>query len=127
MQLHGDLSSDEALAGKINLDLEAIPDCRSYMHMLFAKIQDRVSNLDAASSPHDTMIDARYILHQDGAISDVTISGNTNAPIGPSLVQAIRSCSPFLKWPDNMRSIVGEDHFVVYCHYGFNMTAPSPN
>jgi tetratricopeptide (TPR) repeat protein len=55
------------------------------------------------------IIVVKFILHQDGSVSDVEISGNSNSRAAPLCEQAITDCSPFPKWPDEMRSITGTD------------------
>jgi hypothetical protein len=81
---------------------------------------------DATKIPHDTKVVVKFTLHQDGRVSDVVTSGDTNALVAPLCIRAITDHSPFSKWPSQMRPVVGRDHFEIYFHFGFNMTPPGP-
>jgi hypothetical protein len=124
--LTGDFFADELAAKQISASLWAVPECREYMDIVYKRIGARSTDCDSISSPHDTMITAKFDLHQDGTISDVAITRNTNAPVAPCMVQAIKNCSPFPRWSEKMRSIVGQDYFIIYYPFGFNVTPPPP-
>jgi hypothetical protein len=121
------LSADELSRREIMARLQKIPECRAYNEKFVSAISAKTSALDASSSPHDTMILATVKFHQDGNVSDITISGNTNAPIAQLCIKAIKDCSPFPKWPDKMRSIAGKEYLEIHFNFGFNMTGPSEN
>jgi hypothetical protein len=120
------VSVDEKSRRETMAKLETIPECRDYLGKYNTAISAKCSNFDTKSSPHDTMIQVRFILHQDGSVSDIVISGDTSAPVAPMCIKAIKDCSPFPKWPDKMRSIVGKDYLEIHYHFGFNMTPPGP-
>lgn len=119
------LSPAERTRREIGIKLYEDQECADYLEQVssnFFKI-----TCDGSSSPADTMIKVKFTLHQNGSISDVTISGNTNVPAASCLVQVVKNWPPFQKWPDKMSSIVGKDTWEMSCNFGFNMTPPSPN
>jgi hypothetical protein len=117
---------DELSARKILDRLQTVPECRAYTEKFMTTISQGVRAYDATKVPHDTMIVARFKLHQDGSVSDIVISGNTNAPVAPLCIRAIKDSSPFPKWPSKMRPIVGREYLEIYYRFGFNMTPPGP-
>ena len=68
-------------------------------------------------SPVGTDIIARFKLHEDGSVSAIELSGKTNAPAAPSIIKNIKSCSPFPRWPDGMRSAARKPYLEIYVHY----------
>jgi len=67
---------------------------------------------------------AKFNLCQDGKVTDLTISGFTNSVAAPHCIQAIKECSPFPKWPDGMRSIVGKDYREITYTFYINQNSP---
>jgi len=65
-----------------------------------------------------------FKLYQDGNVSDIKLSGNTNALAAPCCVQAIKDCSPFPKWPDVMRSIVNTNFREINFTFYLNQQQP---
>jgi hypothetical protein len=126
-QINQQLADDKWSEREMMLRLHQAPECRNYMDKVASAISAKCSALNAISSPHDTMIDAQFKLHEDGSVGDVTISGNTNTAVAQLCIQAIKDCSPFPKWPDKMCSIVGREYFVMYYQLGFDMTPPGPD
>ena len=122
-----DFFADEQSARETDEHLMAVPECRDYMEKIIKTISAKSSACDSIPSPHDTLIVARFNLHQDGSVTDIAISGNTNAPVAPALVQALKKCSPFPSWPNIMRPVVGKDFCEIYYRFGFNMTSPGPD
>ena len=116
---------DEASARKMLARLDTEPECRAYIRGVMKTIA--LPLFDETKIAHDTMIVVRFTLHQDGHVSDTAVSGATNSPASPLCIRAITDHSPFPKWPSQMRPVVGEDHFEIYYHFGFNMTPPGPN
>jgi len=103
-------------------DFRAVPECRDYDAKLISDIANKWFGLldtNRFHHPDNGTIVARFKLHQDGNVSDIKISGNTNALVAPFCIQAIKDCSPFPKWPDKMRSIVGQDYREI--NYTFNL------
>jgi hypothetical protein len=121
------LSAEERTHREMWIKLYEIQECNDYLEQISSRISKTISACDSSSSPSDTIINAKFLLHQDGSISDITISGNTNAPIAQCVMQAIKSSSSSQKWPDKMRSIVGKDVLEWGHLFGFNMTPPAPN
>jgi hypothetical protein len=118
--------ADRRSALEVMHKLDASPDCRNYYRFALSEIFSNCSVCDKIPSPRDTKILARFKLHQDGRISDVTISGDTNALVAPCCIKALKECPPLPKWPEKMRAIVGDDNFIIYIDFGYNMTPPGP-
>ncbi|HEX3855854.1 MAG TPA: hypothetical protein VHY30_00990 [Verrucomicrobiae bacterium] len=119
-------STNELSRRETMAKLVKIPKCRAYLDKYTSAISAKFSDSDTKSSPHDTIITAKFNLHQNGDVSDITVSGNTNSPAASICIKAIRECSPFPKWPDKMRLIVGKDYLEIHYSFGFNMTPPPP-
>ena len=82
---------------------------RDYDYRLISDIEnkwDDLLNKATFASSNTGKVVAKFILHEDGSVTDIKISGDTNALVAPFCIQAIKDCSPFPKWPDAMCSIV---------------------
>jgi lipoprotein NlpI len=79
---------------------------------------------DSLASPEAGNIVAKFRLHQDGTVTDIKVSGNTNPRANWICEQAIIECSPFPKWSDKMRSSVGQDYRDIT--YKFYIGRPPP-
>ena len=121
------LSSDERLRRETAIKLYEDPECNDCLDQITASIFKKTDTCNGSSSPKDTMLKVKYILNQKGNISDIVITGNTNAPVALCLIQAIKNCPAFPKWPDKMRAIVGKVSRETGIDFGFNMTPPSSN
>lgn len=62
---------------------------------------------------------ARFKLNENGTVSEVEVSGDTNAPVAPVIMKGIKKCSPFSEWPKRMRSVVGKSYLEMYINYGY--------
>ena len=121
-RLEGDsLRADKWEALKMNWHLQVFPECRDYMDVVLKAISTKTAALDYSRYPAATF-DVRVEIYQDGRIDNVAIYGDTNIP--PNYIQAIKDCSPFPKWPDKMRAIVGQEYWVMYISSGFGLTVP---
>jgi hypothetical protein len=76
-------------------------------------------------SPLGTFIVARFKLHEDGTVSAIELSGSSNTPAAPSIIKNIKSCSPFPRWPNGMRSAAVKQYLEIYVHYGLSR-GPEP-
>ena len=120
--LEGDsLRADKWEALKMDWHLQVFPECRDYMAEVLKAISTKTAALDYSRYPAATF-DVRVEIYQDGRIDNVAIYGDTNIP--PNYIQAIKDCSPFPKWPDKMRAIVGQEYWVMYISSGFGLTVP---
>jgi hypothetical protein len=117
-------AADEELSDHMTRKLKAFPAYIDYL----VKCQDAIiaTPIKDKGSRRNTMIDARFMLGEDGTVKDIEISGATNAPVAPRVIKAIRSCSPFPKWPSGMLAVVGKPYLRMYMHFGFNMKPPDP-
>ena len=103
------------------------PECRAYDQKLISKIVDKWHDLLDKSAFHSSdggKVIAGFKLFQDGNISDIKISGDTNLVVAPLCIQAIKDCSPFLKWPDTMRSTVETNYREVNFTFYVNQQPP---
>jgi hypothetical protein len=122
--LKGDsLRADKWEALKIDRHLQEVPECRDYMHEVLKAIVTKTDAWDYSKYP-EAKFDVRVEIYQDGRIGNVAIYGDTNIP--PNYIQAIKDCSPFPKWPDKMRAIVGQEFWVMYINSGYSSTPPPP-
>ena len=117
-------AADEELSDQMTRKLRVVPAYGDYLAKCEAAILAKPIN--GKGSPRNTMIFARFKLHEEGTVKDIEISGNTNAPVAARVIKTIRSCSPFPKWPDGMRSVVGKPYLSIYLHFGFNVNPPDP-
>ena len=113
---------EELSARKMMEKLEKVPECLEYLRRAMEPIHR--PDYEARSLPHDFVVVVRFKLHEDGSISDLATTQNTNSPVAPLCVRAIENRAPFPKWPSKMRSIVGQDYFEIYYRFGWNMTPP---
>jgi hypothetical protein len=105
------------------------PELQDYDQKLVSSIENRWYELMDKSQydvSDNEKIVARFKLHQDGTVSDIKTSGNTNALAAPLCIQAIQDCSPFPKWPDKMRSIVGQDYRDIDFTFYLNQKPQNP-
>jgi len=117
-------AADEELSHQMTRKLRAFPAYIDYL----VKCEDAIlaKPINDKGSQRNTVIFARFKLHQDGTVKDIEVSGDTNAPVAARVIKTIRSCSPFPRWPDGMLSVVGKPYLRVYIHFGFNMKPPDP-
>ena len=99
--------------------LRAVPAFADYLAKCTTAIVQKL--VKWKGSPVGTFIVARFKLHEDGIVSTIELSGNTNAPAAPSIRKNIKSCSPFPRWPDGMRSAAGNTYLEIYVHYGYSV------
>jgi hypothetical protein len=116
---------DELSARKMMDKLNKVPECRTYLKRAMEPIQ--MPAYDARSLPHDFVVVVGFKLHEDGSVSDLAATQNTNSPVASLCIRAIKNRSPFPKWPSQMRSVVGHDYFEIYYRFGWNMTPPPSN
>jgi lipoprotein NlpI len=88
-------------------DLEAYD--QQFTSAINAKWQSLI-DAESLTSPNAGRIVAKFRLHQDGSVSDITFADNTDKHATWICEQAIMECSPFPKWSDKMRSNVGQDY-----------------
>jgi hypothetical protein len=115
------LSADWHAARTTDYHMLDVPECKDYMDQVMAAIGKRTDTLDYSKFP-SAAFELRLEIYQDGTIRSIAICGDTNIP--PAYVQAIKNCSPFSKWPDRMRPVVGGPYWVLYIDSGFNLSAP---
>ena len=117
-------AADEELSDQMTRKLRVVPEYGDYL----AKCTDAIlaKQVNDKGSPRNTVIFARFKLHEGGTVKDIEISGNTNAPVAARVIKTIRSCTPFPKWPDGMRSVVGKPYLRIYFHFGFKGNPPDP-
>jgi len=118
----GSLYADRQAALRMSNRLNEVPECRNY-------ILSVLRNLDGSSYTNGTLVIGttfylRIEIYQDGSIGNVAVDGWTNAVRTPLYMQAIEK-SRFPKWPDTMRSIVGQDYFIMWIHTGLSFP-PGP-
>ena len=123
----GSWSADRFAAQRTSEHLQMDSQCRAYTATVLDTIVKKTSGFDASKWPQDARFYVRIEIHPDGSIGNVAIGGYTNAVATPLYIRAIKDSAPLPKWPANMRSIVGQDYWVMYIHTGFNMTPPGPD
>jgi hypothetical protein len=121
-KIHQSPSADELAARKLMDRLDADPDCHPYVRTSMEKIGKKAMEYDPKTITHDTHVYVRFRIHQDGTVSDVSLSGATNSLVAPLCKRRIEGCSPFPKWPKKMASIIGKDYWEIFYDFGFNMT-----
>jgi hypothetical protein len=125
-------SANQVAAGKIYHELDKVPECRNYQQKLYSDIStqwDDFAEQVVDSYPGGYGIEAKFKLHQDGSVSDISVvyyrgstaSGSTKALVTSIWTQVVKDCSPFSPWPDKMRSIVGRESLDIYFGFGFNL------
>ena len=108
--------ADRQASLAIRKKLVAVPEFKDYLTKCSRRILAK--NINPKGSRTLFAILARFKLNDNGTISEVEISGDTNAPSAPFILKAIRECSPFPKWPKRMRSAVGKPFLEIYIDYG---------
>jgi hypothetical protein len=101
------------------------PECRGYDQNLISEIRDKWFDMfDNGNYPRQEVgkIVARFKLHSDGSVSDITLSGSTNLIAAQTCIQAINKCAPFPTWPATMRSFVGQDCRDIHFTFEFRGT-----
>jgi outer membrane biosynthesis protein TonB len=66
----------------------------------------------------------KFRLHDDGRVSDIELAGKTNSIFAPVCVEAVKNCSPFAKWSNDMRFMVGTNYREINFTFYFNQKAP---
>jgi len=107
--------ADREASLAITRKLIAVPAFRDYLTKCDGRILAK--NINPKGSRTLFTILARYKLNDNGTVSEVEISGDTNAPAAPFILKAIRECSPFPKWPKGMRSAIGKPFLESYIDY----------
>jgi hypothetical protein len=120
--LQGDsLFADRQAALRMNDRLNEVPECGNYI----LKVLGNLDESAYTNCPVGTTFYLRIEIYQDGSIGNVAVDGWTNAARTPLFIQAIKK-SRFPKWPDTMRSIVGQDYFILWTDTGTPFP-PGPN
>ena len=107
------LYADRQAALRMNDRLNEVPVCGNYI----LKVLGNLDESAYTNCPVGTTFYLRIEIYQDGSIGNVAVDGWTNAVRMPLFIQAIKK-SRFPKWPDAMRSIVGQDYFIMWIHTG---------
>jgi hypothetical protein len=88
-------------------------ECQDYDWKNFTNILSRCDDLvdkNNAFTKKTAEVIATFNLQNDGSVNDIIISGDTNSIVASFLVQAIKDCAPFPRWPDQMRSVVKQSY-----------------
>jgi len=109
--------ADQEASDALTKKLSVVPAFRDYLAKCSTAIVQKP--VKWKGSPVGTYIVTRYKLHENGAVSGIELSGNTNTPAALSIVKNITSCSPFPAWPNGMRSAAGKPYLEMYLHCGF--------
>jgi len=63
-------------------------------------------------------VELQFVLHPDGRITDMTMSGNTAGEVlGYICQKAVLDPAPFPVWPNEMRRMIGENRAVQFTFY----------
>jgi hypothetical protein len=117
----GSLDADRLADSKIFARLNEVPECEKY----FNKVLGDFDVSAYTNCPVGTTFDLGIEIYQDGSVGSVVVDDWTNAVQTPLFIQAIKK-SHFPKWSDTMRSIVGQDYFVMWINTG-SPFPPGPN
>ena len=117
----GSLYADRQAALRMNARLCQVPECYNYTLEILKDLNESAYT----NCSEGTTFDIRIEIYQDGSIGNVAVDGWTNAVSTPLFIQAIKK-SHFPKWPDTMRSIVGQDYFIMWINSGMPYP-PGPN
>jgi hypothetical protein len=109
----GSLYADRQAALIMNHRLNEVPECGN--HIL--EVLKNLNNSAYTNCSVGTTFNLRIEIYQDGSIGNVAVDGWTNAVRTPLFIQVIKK-SHFPKWPDTMRSIVGQDYFIMWIDTG---------